>query len=74
MAGRGVHAAGEHDLLDLLAGALHELSTRSRSSRKRPSTYAETISGSLESGRPTPTRTRVKSSPPSSRRSDFSPL
>ncbi len=43
-------------------------------SRKRPSTYAETISGSVESGRPTPTRTRTKSAPPSSRLSDFSPL
>src|SRR5207245_2283222 len=43
-------------------------------SRKRPSTYAETMSGSVESGRPTPTRTRMKSAPPSSRLIDFSPL
>ena len=35
---------------------------------------AATMSGSVESGRPTPTRTRWKSTPPSSRLSDFSPL
>ena len=43
-------------------------------SAKRPSTWAETISGSVESGRPTPTRTRAKSGPPSSAFSDFRPL
>ena len=32
------------------------------------------MSGSVESGRPTPTRTRWKSGEPSSRLSDFSPL
>src|SRR3954466_13199579 len=32
------------------------------------------MSGSVESGRPTPMRTRWKSGEPSSRRSDFSPL
>ena len=36
-------------------------STSARPRAKRPSTYAETISGSVESGRPTPTRTRMKS-------------
>jgi hypothetical protein len=53
-------------------------STSSRTSaagwRQRPSTYAATRSGSVESGRPTPTRTRWKSGEPSSRRRDFRPL
>ncbi len=48
--------------------------TSSRGSRKRPSTWAETISGSVESGRPTPARTRQKSRPPRPRLRLFSPL
>ena len=37
---------------------------RAAGSSKRESTCRETISGSVESGRPTPTRTRLKSPPP----------
>ena len=48
--------------------------TSSGGSRKRPSTHADTISGSVESGRPTPTRMRRKSGPPSSCLSDLRPL
>src|SRR6202043_3306677 len=49
-------------------------STAAPSSVKRPRTYAETTSGSLLGGRPTPRRMRMKSALPSSRRSDLSPL
>ena len=48
--------------------------TSSRGSRKRPSTYAATRSGSVVGGRPTPTRTRAKSADPSPCLSDFRPL
>ena len=49
-------------------------STSAAGWRHLPSTWAATMSGSVESGRPTPTRTRWKSGAPSSRRSDLSPL
>jgi hypothetical protein len=44
------------------------------SSENRPSTCLDTISGSVLSGRPTPTRTRVKSELPSPRFKDLRPL
>ena len=47
---------------------------RRRALLQRPRTCAETISGSVESGRPTPTRTRAKSGEPRPRRRDFRPL
>ena len=42
--------------------------------RQPLSTWPATMSGSVVSGRPTPTRTRQNSAPPSSRFKDFSPL
>src|SRR3954462_606874 len=42
--------------------------------RQRPRTWAATMSGSVESGRPTPTRTRAKSAAPRPWRTDFRPL
>src|SRR5436305_737037 len=48
--------------------------TSSWGSRKRPSTYDATISGSVESGRPTPTRTRQNSGSPKPRLRLLRPL
>src|SRR5262249_2216359 len=48
--------------------------TSSRGSRNRPSTQAETISGSVESGLPTPIRTRQKSGEPKPRLRLLRPL
>ena len=74
-AGRSELALAEHDRL----GGARPRRRRARRPRpaaagSAPSTCAETISGSVVSGRPTPMRTRAKSAPPSSAFSDFRPL
>ena len=60
--------------LGLARGGLDQPRPASLPSLKRPSTQAETISGSVESGRPTPILTRQKSRLPSPRSRLFRPL
>ena len=70
--------SGSRSPSTIASAAFAARSTRSATSAlgsaNAPRTCAETISGSVESGRPTPIRTRAKSAPPSCAFSDFRPL